>query len=106
MFRKKSKESGNEGKSNSKKPLSFEYEIPVEYLDSNSDFGKPNFDNANSFATQVRFKDLLTKIKVVLCAILAIVVISCAALTFVLVFATDYEIAYVDDGTLLMCIVE
>ncbi len=106
MFGKKDKGSGTKDSKKSNKPLSFAYEIPAEHLDPHSDFGKPNFDNANSFATQVRFKQLLSKIVVVLCAILGFLVISCAALTIVLIFNTDYEITYVDDGTSLMCLVE
>lgn len=106
MFRKKPKESGKQEGSTSKKSLSFAYEIPPEHIDPNSDFGNPNFDNANSITTQVRFKELLDKIKLILSAILGVLLITVTALAFVLIFATDYEIAYLDDGTSLMCLVE
>ena len=104
MFRKKSKESGKQGASGSQK--SFAYEIPEEDLDPHSDFGNPNFDNANSFTTLTRFSELLSKIKIILLVIIGILVLTCTVLSSVLIFATDYEIAYVDDGTSLMCLVE
>ncbi len=106
MFGKKSSGSGKQDDGKVKKLPSFAYEIPPEAIDANSDWGRPNFDNANSYTTQLRFKQLLSKLHVILYSIIGILLISCVALTFVLVFFTEYEIAYVDDGSALTCRVD
>lgn len=106
MFRKKYSGSGKQGTGNSNNAISFAYDIPAQDMDPNSDWGQPNFDNANSYTTQKRYKEILSKVHFILYALVGILLIAVVVLTFLLVFGTEYEVAYVDDGTLLMCRVD
>ncbi|MBO6225893.1 MAG: hypothetical protein J6N72_10705 [Psychrobacter sp.] len=105
MFRKKSSSSGNQGKELDNK-TSFAYSIPTEDIDPNSDWGKPNFDNARSYTTQKRYKEMLDKVHLFFYILIGILLLVVLVMTFLLVFATEYEVAYVDDGTTLMCRVD
>lgn len=106
MFRKKSSGSGKQETGNSNKAVSFAYDIPAKDIDPNSDWGQPNFDNANNYTTQKRYKEVLSKVHFIFYALIGILLIVVVALTFLLVFGTEYEVAYVDDGTTLMCRVD
>lgn len=102
MFRKKISGTGKQNDNG----VSFAYEIPSEDIDLNSDWGRANFDNAHQYSTQLRYKKFLQKNHLVLYGIIGFLTLLCAVLILVLVFATEYEIAYVDDGTTLMCRVQ
>lgn len=106
MFRKKSSGGGKQKGGKVNETISFAYDIPAEDFDPNSDWGQPNFDNANNYTTQKRYKEILSKLHFVFYVLIGILLLSCVVMTFMLVFATEYEVAYVDDGTTLMCRVE
>lgn len=106
MFRKKSSSSGKQDGSKVTNAISFAYDIPAKDVDPNSDWGKPNFDKAQQYSNRVRYKEFLKKTHFFLYSIIAILVFVCAVMILILVFGTEYEIAYVDDGTTLMCRVE
>lgn len=105
MFGKK-KISG--GKQNGKdvSNISFAYDIPEEDIERSSDWGAPNYDNAQNYITQKRFNIAIEKLHLALYAILALLLLTCVVVTLLLVFGTHYEIAYVDDGTTMMCRVD
>lgn len=106
MFRKKNGSSGKKGGKDGNNSVSFAYSIPAEDIDPNSDWGQPNFDNANNYTTQKRYKEALEKVHIVLYALIGILLLIAVVMTFLLVFATEYEVAFVDDGTTLMCRVD
>lgn len=106
MFRKKNGSSGKKGDQNGNNAVSFAYSIPAEDFDPNSDWGQPNFDNANNYTTQKRYKDTIEKVHVLLYVLIGILLLIAVVMTFLLVFATQYEVAFVDDGTTLMCRVD
>lgn len=106
MFRKKNDGSSKDGGKNGKNTVSFAYSIPSEDFDPNSDWGQPNFDNANNYTTQKRYKESLEKLHLILYVVIGVLLLIVVVMTFLLVFATQYEVAFVDDGTTLMCRVD